>query len=719
MTRGTFSIRARLTLFILGFVAIVFGVAASAILNLKSADARTDEIADKWLTGTAQLAEIGDLLGEYRIAEGYRALAQTPQARAEAEGLAEEHRRAIHDLQARYLALLGDRIQRADVEAFRSAWKAYYTEHDAWVRADAQGAPGDSGRHDNSLRLLYKAADQAVDRLIAANMAAAHAQAVAIDRLTDRSINVAIAVFAIAIVFAIWLLIRVRSEITGPLEAITRALSKLAAGNREIRVPELHRDDEIGTMAAAFEIFRANALALEQAHEATRAAQEQADSLARHDPLTGLSNRRVFCVELQTALGCVQDGAAPYWVLLIGLDQFKQVNDRLGHPTGDLVLCEIARRLGEVARSEDTLARLRGDEFAIISPGDAEPQRHLDRGQYLASRLLAAIRQPILAGEATLELGASIGMASCEADSGDAESVLHAADIALYRAKRDGRGTFRLFEQNMAEELRAQASIETDLKRAVAEGKIRPHYQPLVELKRNRVCEFEALARWEHPERGFVPPDVFIPLIEQLGLSARLTELILRQVCRDAKHWPEYIRIAINISPSELRDPLLPDRLLAILSEERFAADRLEIEIIETALVNDIETAKSVLLALRAAGITIALDDFGIGYSNLYHLRELKFDKIKIDRSFVQSMQSNPESEKIVDAILDLTRRLNLPTVAEGIENTAVLLRLAAKGCELGQGYYFGKAMPADRVRDLLLEGTLSKRGITATHRAA
>jgi diguanylate cyclase (GGDEF)-like protein len=719
MTRFRFSIRTRLTFFIMAFVAIVIGVAVSGVLGLRFVDLRTKEIDQKWLAATAMLAEIADRISEYRIAESYRALAPGLKGRAEAELLADGHRREIQNLQNRYTALLGNRAQTADLASFRTAWHAYYTEHDAWVQSEAEGAPKDPDRHNQSLQSLYKAADLAVDRLIATNTSAAHTEAKAIDQLTNESLSVAIAVSAISVLLAMWLLARIRYQIIHPLEAITQALSKLAAGSRDIRVPELQRADEIGAMAKAFEIFRTNALALEQAHEATRAAQEQAHSLARHDALTGLPNRRVFSAELQTILSHPRNGTKPYWVLLVGLDQFKQINDLQGQPVGDLVLCEVARRLEEVVRNNGTVARLGGDEFAIIGKGDVNQRTDLDGARDLAGRVLSAVRKPILVGERKIEIGASIGIAPCRANSTDAESLLHAADIAMYRAKRDSRGTFRFFEQSMDDDLRAQGSLEVDLRRAVAEEKIEPYYQPLVEIRTNRICGFEALARWEHPKRGFVPPDLFIPVVEQLGLMADLTSSILRQACGAAKHWPDDVRLAVNISPSELKDPLLPSRLLAILAEESFAPARLDVEIIETTLVSDIETAKSILTAFQSSGIKVCLDDFGTGYSSLYHLRELKFDKVKIDRSFVQSMSNNPESEKIVDAILGLTKNLNLPTVAEGIEDLPILLRLAAKGCEFGQGYYFGKAMTADRARDMLIERTSIQMRITDAQQAA
>jgi diguanylate cyclase (GGDEF)-like protein len=719
MTRITFSIRARLTLFIMAFVAIVVGVAVSGVLAVKSVDLKTKEIDQKWLAATAMLAEMADRISEYRIAEGYRALAQGPKGRAEADLLADGHRREIQNLQNKYTALVSNRVQRADLESFRIAWKAYYTEHDAWVQAETAGTLAGPARYEQSLQQHYKVADDAVDRLIAENESAAHTQAKAADQLTGQATGIAIAVSAVSILLAMWLLTRIRSQITYPLEAITQALSKLAAGSRDIRVPEVHRADEIGAMAKAFEIFRTNALALEQAHEATRVAQEQAHTLARHDALTGLPNRRVLSAELQEVLSRAQKGTSPHWVLLVGLDHFKQVNDLQGHQVGDLVLCEVARRLKEIVASNGMVARLGGDEFAIISTSCAEQQASMEGAQHLASRVLGVIRLPILVGERSVEIGASIGIAACQADGTDAGSLLHAADIAMYRAKRDGRGTFRFFEQSMDDDLRAKGSLEADLKRAVSEEHIKPYYQPLVEIRNNRICGFEVLARWQHPGRGFVPPDLFIPVVEQLGLMTDLTSSVLRQACRDAKHWPEDIRLAVNISPSELKDPLLPSRLFAILTQEGFAPARLEVEITETALVSNIATAKSILTTLQSSGIKVCLDDFGTGYSSLYHLRELKFDKVKIDRSFVQSMRNNPESEKIVDAILGLTKNLNLPTVAEGIEDLSVLLRLAAKGCEFGQGYYFGKAMPADSAIDLLTERTIIQKRITEAQQAA
>jgi diguanylate cyclase (GGDEF)-like protein len=423
---------------------------------------------------------------------------------------------------------------------------------------------------------------------------------------------------------------------------------------------------------------------------------------ANHDAATGLANRRAFSTNLETAVRRAQSGIATYSLLLLDLDKFKKVNDVFGHQTGDKVLCEIARRLVATLHNDDVVARLGGDEFAIIAKGDADLHEHLAGVKHLAGRLITVVRDAIYFGENRLEIGVSIGIVLCRADSTDVGSLLRAADIAMYRAKENGRNTFCFFEQSMDKERRERDALENELIKAVKEETIKPYYQPMVNLADNRICAFEALARWRHPEQGFIPPDVFIPIIEQLGLMVDMTASILRQTCRDAKEWPADICVSINCTPSELIDPRLPSRILKIIEEENFTPTRLEVEVTETSLVSDLAVAKATLATLRGLGIKICLDDFGTGYSSLYHLRELRFDKVKIDRSFVRAMQESTDSEKIVDAILGLTKSLEMLAVAEGIENPAVRLLLANKGCEYGQGYYFAKAMSGDSVLELL-----------------
>ena len=699
------SILLRFIFYIGGFVLIVIGLASTTVMAFRAADQSTIEVAQKWLEGTTLLGKIEYNISGFRIAEIYGAGAPDRQSRLAFEAVANERRKSVDALENQYMLLLDNSYPRQDMMAFQTAWTSYQAAHDAWAKADNVGLTDNRVYISGNLEQHYHAADAAIDRLIDVHREEARARVDAVHRLARRMIFIAMEISGAAICLAVWLVYRLRKEVIQPLIAITGTISMLAAGAREVQVPKVNRRDEISEIAAACEVFRINVLALDQAHEETRVAEEQANALARHDALTGLPNRRVFISDLQTALDNAHNGSATCSVLLLDLDNFKKINDLQGHQMGDMVLCEVARRLEMIMRKNDTVARLGGDEFAIIAEGDSRLYDHLDGAKRLAGRVLGTIRQSMNFGDSKIEIGASLGIAICRAETTDIGSLLRAADIAMYRAKQGGRGTFRFFEQRMDDEMRDREALENDVARAIADDSIRPHYQPLVNISQNRIRGFEALARWEHPTRGFVPPDVFIPIVEQLGLMSDLTVAILRHACRDASQWPDDISVAVNVSPSELKDPLLTNRILKILAQAGLAPTRLEVEITETALVSDMASAKEILQALQGIGVKICLDDFGTGYSSLYHLRELKFDKIKIDRSFVHAMQENKDNEKIIDAILGLTKSLNLPTVAEGIENPEVLRQLAFKGCAYGQGYYFGKAMTVDAAVELLKKG--------------
>ena len=453
--------------------------------------------------------------------------------------------------------------------------------------------------------------------------------------------------------------------------------------------------------------YRSHLAALEKAQEATDAAYRLSESLARHDALTGLPNRRMFAEMLDKAVSRGRRGSVSYSVMIVDLDRFKPVNDIHGHAAGDEVLREISTRLGALSRAGDIVARLGGDEFGIILDCVA-PELASKAASALADRVITSISRPISIGDQTVEVGASIGISNCPNDGTDSDTLLRAADMAMYRAKEEGRGEYRFFAQSMQNALRERTALERDVRHAVMEHDICPYYQPLMLLAENRLVGFEILARWHHPLRGEVGPDVFIPIVEKLNLIGVMTYDLLRRACLDARGWPPEITIALNISPLHLSDPLLPVSLLAILSETDFPPKRLEIEVTETSLVANIDVARAALVALQDIGIKISLDDFGTGYSGLYNLRELNFDKIKIDRSFISSMQSNPGSAKIVSSVIDLAKSLGLPVIAEGIEQKQEMLEIIKHGGEYGQGFYFGKAIPATEATIVAQGGSVS-----------
>jgi diguanylate cyclase (GGDEF)-like protein len=689
------SVRARLISYYLLSVALLIGISLYALFQMVALDRLTESLGGKWLVGTRILGEMADLITEVRLDETRVALADSQVQTKRALASAERHVNAIVEQRAAYAALEKTEKEQGLLRTFDQDWGAWAAEHDAWIALPHDRRLAASPVFQLRADALYRIADDALDALIDVNSAGADEAGIRADSIVHGSSSLFAIIVGLALVLASWVTWVIHTGISRPLASITQALSELAAGNRDVVIPQVNRNDEIGMMAKAFDVFRANAVALEE-------AQTLAEALARYDTLTGLANRRVLSDELGKSLGRVDRGEALFAVLLIDLDRFKPVNDIHGHSAGDLVLGEITARLKTVVRKQDTLARIGGDEFAVICELDRDGQELTKGPIHLAERIVAAIAAPISIGARTVEVGASVGIALCPADGRDADSLLHAADVAMYRAKQAGRGTFRFYEQSMDTELKAQAALEADIQRALLAGEIKPHYQPLIELSDGRLLGFEILARWHHPEKGMIAPDVFISIIERLGLMPEFTLGMLRRACLDASKWPADLRLSLNVSPHELTDLLFPIRLLAVLSETGFLPNRLEIEITENALVADLQTAKAILGTLQDVGVKIALDDFGTGYSSLYHLRELKLDKIKIDRSFIKSMKDNPESAKIVYGILGLAKSLALPTTAEGIEDSEILDRLSEAGCEIGQGYHFGKAMPADEASILV-----------------
>jgi diguanylate cyclase (GGDEF)-like protein len=426
-------------------------------------------------------------------------------------------------------------------------------------------------------------------------------------------------------------------------------------------------------------------------------AESEARNLARHDPLTGLPNRRFFAEKLDECLSHVSETQRAA-VLVLDLDGFKLINDTHGHAIGDEALREFAKRVSTVLRADNVLARIGGDEFAIIMPKIDS----LDDPTNLARRIGSAVADPFIIGSVTAELGVGIGIAIAPDNGVYLDELVRRADRALYRAKAAGRSSVRFFETEMDAHVERRIQIERDLRSAITSNDIVPYYQPLVSLDGNLIIGFEALARWQNGDMGFVPPDVFIPIAEETGVIGALGDQLLRHACIDARAWPDTFTLAFNISPVQLRDPTLGLRILSILGQTGFSPRQLEIEITETALVENIGVAQTVIDHLRQAGVRIALDDFGTGYATLSQLLSFHLDKIKIDRSFVSRLDKSEDSQVIVRAILGLAKGFGLTTTAEGVEDAGQLAYLKANGCAEGQGYLFSKAIPAGDIAALI-----------------
>jgi diguanylate cyclase (GGDEF)-like protein len=433
---------------------------------------------------------------------------------------------------------------------------------------------------------------------------------------------------------------------------------------------------------------------LEQKRETARriAAETHARELAFQDGLTGLPNRRQYDDALRAALAAPPRGGAVHAVFLLDLNGFKQINDVHGHAIGDEVLIVVAQRLLGAVRGGDLLARFGGDEFAILA-------RHLlgpEAATNVALRVIQALEAPIATGKLQHQIGAGIGIALVPNDASVPDEALRKADVALYRAKAERRSALRFFESQMDRQVRERHQIETDLRVALEGGKIRTVYQPCFNLKSGEVVGFEAAPHWIHPLYGVVPAERFIPIAEETGLIHDLAARSLRDACAAALHWPGRITLAIDLFPGQLKDRDLKEQVLKTLQESGLAPHRLEIEITESALVQDLEAARQVLGGLREAGVRIALDNFGTGYSSLYHLRNFKLDKIKIDKSFIASMGSTRESAAIVSALIGLGEGFGLTIAAEGIGDANQQAQLLRTGCEQGQGDLYSDALSAE-----------------------
>ncbi|MGH6739077.1 MAG: putative bifunctional diguanylate cyclase/phosphodiesterase, partial [Bradyrhizobium sp.] len=424
-----------------------------------------------------------------------------------------------------------------------------------------------------------------------------------------------------------------------------------------------------------------------------RQAEAKIMHMARHDALTDLPNRVLFQEKMEQALARGERLA----VLFLDLDRFKTVNDSLGHPVGDELLRAVTKRLQQAIRGADTVARLGGDEFAIVQMG-AEPSQASE----LAGRIIEAISEPFDISGHQVVIGVSVGIAVAPTDGDQPDQLLRNADMALYRAKSEGRGTHHFFQAEMDAKMQARHALEVDLRKALLAGEFELYYQPIVELGSGKVTSFEALIRWNHPTRGLVGPVDFIPIAEEIGLIVPLGDWVLKQACRDAACWPGHLSVAVNLSAVQFRSTTLALSVVAALGASGLAANRLELEITETVLLQDDKSVLETLHQIRDLGVRISMDDFGTGYSSLSYLRSFPFDKIKIDRSFIRELGKKDDCIAIIRAVSRLGSNLGMTTIVEGVETQEQLDILRAEGCTHAQGYLFGRPMPVSQVEKVL-----------------
>ncbi len=422
-----------------------------------------------------------------------------------------------------------------------------------------------------------------------------------------------------------------------------------------------------------------------------RHAEARIRFMAHHDALTSLPNRVLFHDRMEEILRLPPRRGERLAVLCLDLDYFKNVNDALGHPVGDALLEAVAARLRDCVRPEDLVARIGGDEFAILQSSPDHPVQ----AEALAQRIVETLCEPFDIDGQRAIVGVSIGIAVASDRNTSADLMLRNADMALYRAKADGRSRYRFFEAEMDAQMQARRAIELDLREAMVRDELEVWYQPIFDLVENRVRGYEALLRWQHHELGMIPPAQFIPLAEELGLITSIGQWVLQRATQDAASWPDGRKVAVNLSPMQIKSPHLIEAVEDALERSHLAADRLELEITESALLQDNETVLATLHRLRALGLRTVLDDFGTGYSSLSYLRSFPFDKLKIDQSFVREMATRPDCRAIVNSVADLAKQLGITTTAEGVETAEQLEQVRAAGCCEAQGYYFDGPRPA------------------------
>jgi diguanylate cyclase (GGDEF)-like protein/PAS domain S-box-containing protein len=430
-----------------------------------------------------------------------------------------------------------------------------------------------------------------------------------------------------------------------------------------------------------------------------KSAEAKISHMARYDALTGLPNRTYFRDQIDKTLGATRHSGKSCAVLFIDLDQFKQVNDTLGHPCGDQLLCAVADRLRKIVRDTDVVARFGGDEFVVFQ----SPVKHPKEAAALAKNIVKWLEEPYEIEGHNVVIGASIGIAITPHEAISADHLLKNADMALYRAKSDGRGTWRFFEPDMALQAQARRSLELDLRTALNNNAFKIFYQPLVNLKTRRISTCEALLRWPHPERGMIPPAEFIPIAEEMGLIHDIGRWVLKQACVEATQWPPHVRVAVNLSPMQFRRGDVVADVREALELSGLAPGRLEVEITESVLLQDTPSTRASLHQLHELGVRLSLDDFGTGYSSLSYLHSFPLQKVKIDRSFLEGLGSSDRPVTLLHGVARLSAELGMSVVVEGIETEEQLALISTEeGIEEAQGYLFSPPIPGRQIRKLL-----------------
>ena len=476
---------------------------------------------------------------------------------------------------------------------------------------------------------------------------------------------------------------------------------------RLLRADGESRDVELLLRPLAWRGAELRILAVRDISERKEAA-ERIAHLAFHDALTGLPNRAVFADHLARTVARAGESADPVAVLCVDLDGFKSVNDIYGHPAGDALLVAAAQRLRAAVRGHELVARLGGDEFAVVQSGGDQP----GHAGLLAGRIVEALAEPFAIGPDTVRISASVGVALFPADAADPETLVKNADMALYRAKAEGRGTARFYEAAMDEALRQRRQLEADLRQAIGRGELCVHYQPLADLGSGSILGFEALLRWDHPQHGAIGPSTFIPLAEESGFILRLGEWVLREACTEAARWTPALRLSVNLSPVQFTEGDLAAEVEAILAETGLAPTRLELEVTEGLLIKDADKAIVILERLKALGVQISMDDFGTGYSSLSYFRMFPFDKVKIDQSFIRDMIGNPQARAIIRSVIGLGQGLGMPVVAEGVETAEQLEALRAEGCDQVQGYLISRPGPIAHFEGVVMDRSGAESGM-------